>query len=107
MSEIMRFVKGDHTQTIRMTCTDENGTALNLANVNTATLKLGRIGEASNLVSEEGSITDAANGIVDFTFEDGDLDTAGYYDAHIELDYSTGVHKSLRYFGIHILPDMA
>ena len=106
MSEIMRFVKGDHTNTIQWTCTDENGDAINLTNVSTVTIKIGRIGESSNLIEKTGTVTDAANGVAQFTFADGDLDTEGYFDAHIELDFNSGAHKTLRYMGVHILPDM-
>lgn len=106
MSEIIRFIKGDHTNTIQWTCTDENGEAINLTNVTTITLKIGRIGESSNLIEKTGTVTDAANGVAQFTFADGDLDTEGYFDANIELDYNTGAHKTLRHMGVHILPEM-
>ena len=106
MSEIMRIVKGDHTNTIQWTCTDENGAAIVLSAVGTVTLKIGRIGEASNLVEKEGTVTDATNGIAQFTFGADDLSAAGYYDAHIELDYSSGAHKTLRGFSVQILEDM-
>ena len=106
MSNIMRFVKGDHTNIVQFTCTDENGSAINLANVSTVTLIIGRIGESSNLVEKAGSITDATNGVVQFTMADGDLSSDGYYDAHIELDYSGGAHKTLEYMSFQILPDM-
>lgn len=106
MSEVMRFIKGDHTNTIQWTCTDENGTAINLTNVTTITLKIGRIGESSNLIEKAGTVTDAANGIAQFTFGSDDLSSDGYYDAHIEIDYNTGAHKTLRNMDIQILPDM-
>ena len=106
MSEIMRFVKGDHTNTIQWTCTDENGTAINLTNITTITVKIGRIGESSNLIEKTGTVTDAENGVAQFTFGSSDLDTEGYFDAHIELDYNSGAHKSLRYMSVQILPDM-
>ena len=106
MSEIMRFIKGDHTNTIQWTCTDENGDAINLTNVSTVTIKIGRIGESSNLIEKTGTVTDAANGVVKFTFGSDDLSEEGYFDAHIELDYNTGAHKTLRYMGVQILPEM-
>lgn len=106
MSEIMRFVKGDHTNTVQWTCTDENGDAIDLTNVSTITVKIGRIGESSNLVEKTGTVTDAANGVAQFTFGSDDLSLDGYFDAHIELDYSTGAHKTLRHMSVQILPDM-
>jgi len=106
MSEVMRWIKGDHTNTIQWTCTDENGDAIDLSSVSTVTLKIGRIGESSNLVEKTGSVTDAANGVAQFTFGADDLATAGYYDAHIELDYSSDAHRTLRPMSIQILEDM-
>jgi len=106
MSEVMRWIKGDHTNTIQWTCTDENGSAIDLTNVSTVTLKVGRLNESSNLVEKTGTKYDASNGIVRFTFADGDLSAGGYYDAHIELDYNTGAHKTLRPMSIQIIPDM-
>lgn len=105
MSEIMRVIKGD-TNSIQWTCTDENGGAINLTNVSTITLKVGRINESSNLIEKAGTKTDAANGVVQFAFLSTDFATEGYYDAHIELDYNTGVHKTLRNMDVHVLPDM-
>ena len=106
MSEVMRFIKGDHTSIIQWTCTDENGSAIDLTNVSTVTIKIGRIGEASNLVEKTGTVTNASNGIVQFTFDSDDLSNSGYYDAHIELDYSTGEHRTQNYLSVQILPDM-
>ena len=106
MSEVMRFIKGDHTNPVQWTCTDENGEAINLTNVSTLTLKIGRIGESSNLVELAGTKADAANGVAQFTFGVNDLISEGYYDGHIELDFSSGAHRTLRCMSIQILPDM-
>ncbi|MCK5018095.1 MAG: BppU family phage baseplate upper protein [Candidatus Peribacteraceae bacterium] len=106
MSEVMRFVKGDHTNTIQWTCTDEEGAAINLTNVSTITVKIGRIGESTNLIEKAGTVTDATAGEAQFVFADGDLDTAGYFDAVIVLDYNTGAQKTLRNISVQILPEM-
>lgn len=107
MSEVMRFIKGDHTNTVQWTCTDENGSAIDLTNVSTVTIKIGRLGESSNLVEKTGTaVSPKSSGVAQFTFDDTDLSSEGYFDVHIELDYSSGAHKTLRYMDIHILPDM-
>jgi len=103
---IIRMRKNDLGYNLTITCTDENGDAINLTNVTTATLKIGRIGESSNLVEEAMTVSDAANGVCTVDFESGEIDTAGYYDACIHLLYSNDDERTLKPFTFQILPSL-
>jgi hypothetical protein len=103
---IMRTRQNDYGRIIQYTITDENGTAINLSNASTVTLVLGRFGENSNECSVEATVSDAENGIVQFSFSDGDLGNTGYFDAHFTIDWSDGDHETLSPFTVHVLPDL-
>lgn len=100
---IIRANKGDYGTTITFPIKDEDGNAENLASVTSATVTIGRIREAVPLVDADACGT--ASGEVTWTPSSGDLDTAGYYDAVITMNYSSGI-KSTKKFTIHVLENI-
>ena len=105
---ITRVKKNDYGYSFTMTLTDENGTVMNLSTVQTAKLYVGRLGHASStyLVNAGAmTITDAANGIVTYAFAQNELDESGYFDAMVELNYSSGKRR-VKTFTLHVVEEL-
>ena len=82
---MINLVKNDVGSTIEATITDSQGNAKSLDNL-TCYLHVRKIGSSSAIYSLTGNITDSANGIVNFVFDDGKLDVVpGTYQSEIEL----------------------
>lgn len=73
--------------------TDEDGATVDLSGA-TVALHVWSATDGSTLISDDTSgnvsITDAANGEVEYEFQSGDLDTAGQYHYEWEVTFSDG-----------------
>ncbi len=71
MSHIFDFVEGDTGSTLQVTCVDQDGTAINLTD---ATVRLyWGFSDGDGMHSATMTITDAANGVVEYKFVNDDV----------------------------------
>lgn len=88
MAEKIKLVQGDTRPVLRVTITDETtGAAIP---VSAATLKFREAGATTTKVSITGAIIDGPNGVVDFTWTNTALDTAGEFEGEVEFTPSSG-----------------
>lgn len=105
---IVRVKKNDYGYSFTMTLTDEDGSAMNLSTVQTAKLYVGRLNQASSTYLVNGSsmtISDAPNGVVTYAFVNTELVTAGYFEAMVELNYTSGKRR-VKTFTLHVVKEL-
>jgi hypothetical protein len=87
MAEKIKLVQGDTRPVLRVTITDDAGVAIP---VSAATLKFREAGASTLKATITGVIIDGPNGVVDFTWTNTALDTAGEFEGEVEFTPSTG-----------------
>lgn len=102
---ILRVTRDDYGNDITLTYTDEDGTAINISDASSVTIAFGDY-DGSTLVKKTASfVTNGTNGQVKFSFAEGDIDIAGYYDGEIQVNYADG-RRTSKSFTLHVLPDL-
>lgn len=108
-STTIPLVEGDTLPILYMNLKDSNEAAVGqtLDSTNPATwapidltgatvrLKVRAVGSTAIKATIVGSVTDAANGRVAFQWSSGALDTAGTYEAEIEVTYTNGTIQTV------------
>lgn len=102
---IERIPRNDYGYWWTFTVTDEDGTALNISDASSVSLKIGNYLGSTDLAKSMSFVTDGSNGQVRLKFSSGDLDASGYYDAEIQINYSAG-RRVTKPFTLHIVPDL-
>lgn len=102
---IVRVHRDDYGISFVYTVTNEDGTAQNISDASSVSLKIGRYDGITAITKAMSFYSDGSDGKVQCSFADGDLDTAKYYDAEIHVNYSSGRLAS-KQFTLHVLPDL-
>lgn len=80
--------KDDLRPNIEATLEDENNNAVDLSNASSVDFHMKKFDSSSTKVDSSATITDAANGKVEYEWSSGDTDTAGDYIAEFEVMWS-------------------
>lgn len=78
---------------ISATLEDDDDNAIDLTGA-TVRFRMSSPGSDSLSVDEQATVTDAANGTVEYDWSSGDTDTAGHFNAEFAVDYSGGTGNS-------------
>jgi len=88
-----------------LTLNESNGTPIDLTS-STVTATVSRIGDDTTLFTSVCSITDATNGLANFTSVSGDLDTTGQFYTTLAIVYVGGDSRTEVGPNINIVEDM-
>lgn len=102
MATVTKIKRGDTGPKFRATLRDANGDAINLAGA-TAAFYMRDIG-GQRLVKVNGgamTILDAAAGRVEYPWAAGDTDTAGLFDAEVQVTFGDGEVQTFPNDGPH------
>lgn len=102
---ITRIKRDDWGYDLTYTYTDEDGTAINISDASSVSLKIGRLGGTTSITKTMSWVTDGSDGKVKVSFAETDLATAGYYDAEIQVNYTNG-RRTSKMFTVHVLPNL-
>ena len=102
---IVRVKRDDYGIDLTYTVTDDEGNALNISDASSVVLKVGRYDKTTTLSKTMSFVSDGSDGQVKVSFASGDLDSDGYYDAEIQVNYSDG-RRTTKTFTLHVLPDL-
>ena len=102
---IERIPRDDYGYYWTFTVTDEDGTALNISDASSVTFKIGRYLGVTNTVKTMTFDDDGSDGKVKVKFSSGDIDTCGYYDAEIQVNYASG-RRTTKNLTIQVVPDL-
>ena len=103
-----RIKTNDTSPKLSVTLTDALGTPIGLAGC-AARFHMKAFGASSLKIDAEASIEDAVNGIVEYSWQAGDTDTAGTYYGEIEVTYGDNTVETFPnngYFTIIIKEDL-
>lgn len=90
MSEKILLVQGDTRPILTCTLTDETtGLAINITGA-TVVLRFRESGSTTTKATITGAVTNGANGVVEFTWPVGALDTAGEFEGEVEVTFANG-----------------
>lgn len=81
---------GDTSPDIKVQLLNENRDPKNLQTVSEVRFVMEHAGDDSVVVDDTGSVTDTTDGIVSYSWSDGDTDQAGYHRAEFEITYHSG-----------------
>lgn len=82
--------KGDEEPPIEATLEDADGNPKDLTNADSVSFHMKDPRKDTAKVDKPGSITDAANGEVRYSWDAEDVDTTGEYEAEFEVTWSDG-----------------
>lgn len=82
--------RGDTEPALAATLEDDEGNPVDLTNVNGVDFHMKDPRESGTKVDAAATVTDGANGVVEYRWASGDTDTPGEYDAEFEVTYSGG-----------------
>lgn len=89
-----RFIikQGDLIPTIKGTCLDAAGDAVDLDTASQITFRMTPIrgGLAPDIAADGGLVGDPADGLVEYAWESGDTDVPGLYRAEFGVEYIDG-----------------
>lgn len=80
-------IKRNDTEPVLERTLKRDGSAVDLTNASVQFHMRAR-GSDSTTVDASASITDAPNGVVEYEWQAGDTDTAGFYEAEFEVTYA-------------------
>jgi uncharacterized protein YfaS (alpha-2-macroglobulin family) len=81
--------EGDTSPPLRVELQDDTGTPVDLTNASVS-FQLYPVSETTATVDSSATVTDAQNGIVEYQWQTGETDTAGYYNAVFKVEYQSG-----------------
>lgn len=87
--------RGDRRPYLRATLQDADGVAINLATASGVTLRMRLPGSETLKVDEDATISDSANGVVEYQWASADVDTVGTYEAEFVVDWGSGVVQTV------------
>ena len=90
---VQTITKGDYGYDLNFTVVDSDGTAVNLTS-STITFKMALPDSTTAFLSEEATIVGAEAGTCKYTVADGDMDTAGTYNAELQIAWSGKVQTA-------------
>ena len=85
---------------------DKRGKPVDFTGYSEVRFKMALPGASSNKISDTCTVTDAINGEFYYSIKDGDLDTAGVYEAEVQVTYSSGKVISTKKITINVLEDL-
>jgi len=100
---------GDTLPTITATLRNADGTAISLANASGVRFHMRRKGAKELLVGAACTILDAANGRIEYTWQEGDFDSQGTYEGEFQITYTSGDIATVpndRHFSIQITEEI-
>lgn len=84
------FIKqNDTSPALRATLKDSNGNIQNISGA-TITFQMRSASSSTYKINGSASIADAGGGVVEYEWQSGDTDTAGFYQAEFEVTYFDG-----------------
>jgi len=100
------LIRNDKLFDLEFQILDADGTAVDLTGYSTIRFKMMIAGGDVLKINGVCSVTNAIEGRCKYTIQDGDLDTAGDFDAEIEITYTSGKVITTGRFYIRILEDL-
>lgn len=101
------LIRNDTDFDLNFTVKDANGDAIVLTGASGGILfKMAASDSATLQMSGSCSIIDAAGGTCKYTVQSGDLDTAGIYNAELQITYNTGKIITATMDEIYIAADL-
>ena len=85
---------------------DKRGNPVDLTGNSEVRFKMALPGAAVNKIDDTCTVTDAVNGAFTYDIADGDLDTAGVYEAEVQVTYASGRIISSKKITINVLSDL-
>jgi hypothetical protein len=82
--------RGDTSQPLVVTATDWRGYAIDLTGATGVIFRMKLAGATTYKVNATAVVTDAENGLISYTFEGEDVDTAGVYTCEFKYTLSGG-----------------
>ena len=80
----------------------ENGNAVNVTTATAVTFTM-RTGTTIKINKEAMVLVDAAEGIVEYRWSAGSTDTAGSYNAEVEVDWGAGITQTFPSKGYNVI----
>lgn len=108
MAEVFYIKRNDTSPAIRANLLDGDGNAVD---VTAATIRF-HMSEPNGtvVIDAAGTIVNAAGGIVEYQWQAGDTDTAGYFNTEFEVTYGDGTIETFpnsTYQRVRIIEDLA
>jgi hypothetical protein len=102
--------RNDHLPTLDVTLSSASGSAVNLSTASSVAFHMATEAGAATKVNAAASITDATNGVVSYSWVEGDTDTAGVYAGEFEVVWNDGRRETFpntAFIDITITEDLA
>lgn len=93
----------DNETPVAYTLRDRSGTAIDLSSVTGVTAWVDAPDESAELSGASVTVTDAANGVVEYDVQSGDFATAGDYPVEFVIEYSDGSFQPVPHDGVETL----
>ena len=102
--EIITLVQNDTKFTKVFDVVDRNGDAFDLTGQSAILFKMFLDDASSSKIDSAMSVVGAeTSGQVQYTFQDGDLDTVGIYNAEIEITFSSGKIQTAKGLKVNVV----
>lgn len=102
----IEVTQNDYSYKLTFNLEDSSGSSIDLTDLDTAVIKVQKIGSDSLKFEGDMDIEDASGGEVSYTVQDGDFDEAGEYYGEIELTYIGGSVETYDKFVIYAHPEL-
>lgn len=95
MSDKILLVQGDTRPALVCTLTDDTtGNPINISGASVV-LRFREVGSTTAKANINGTVTDGANGVVEFQWTNTALDTAGNFEGEIEITFGSGAVQTV------------
>jgi len=97
------YIKEDDTApTLQATLKNPDGSTVDLTN-SSVDIRITKARGGSNVVNTQANVSDAQNGVVQYTLQDGDTSDDGRYRVEFEVTYGAGAVETYPNKGYHTL----
>jgi len=91
---IIKLVKNDTRPSLRFTCKDDDDNIIDLSTATKIYFIFKKFGEDEEKFKKECTIISPTEGIIQYSWEEDDLDESGQFEGEIEIDFSDGTKQT-------------
>jgi len=103
---VTTVVRNDTSFDLQFTAKNQAGAALNLTNASEIKFKMALPRVAACKIIDTCDVTTPESGICTYTVSSSDFDTAGLYEAELQITYTDGKIMTCKMDNFHVIDDL-